>query len=106
MARYEGMDRILQGLHERMRSATSATPPPSMLKPDAHVRPGSDEYGRAVETVLLVLRDTEKLRDFLITYGTQGLSFDERGDLGALLEQVHEEVENCRAALGRVPAID
>jgi hypothetical protein len=100
MARYEGMDEIVQRLQARM---TEGSFPPDRPQPDMtrHSNEQSDEnqYAVAVEKVMLIRRDAHELRALLGSDNIRVLNHLEQEDLLSLLTRVQQELSSCEAAL-------
>lgn len=102
MARYEGMDDILRHVQE---SLVEPAPGPESLRvpPPTLYSPVPDEtYNLAVDGLMVLLRDTESLREVLLPGGMQAFSKSEHDELVSLLGKVLHNLWACETALQRV----
>lgn len=106
MARYDGMDEILQRLRER---ASQSRPLVESKQPMPPVRekPARDlAYTRAGEQLVLLLHEAEELHSLLLTERTHAITQVEHDDLLAMLGKAQRELGNCETALQRVAPYD
>lgn len=102
MARYEGMEELLQRVSQQLRveehksgqgeiEAVSVAPPLSV-----------QQFGSMLESILLLMRDARQFRDLLRPEQIRLLSRDQHEDLEALLRKLFHELRECEAALQSV----
>lgn len=106
MARYEGMDEILERLQARQQEGA---PAPERSQPDMSIPPipaADDRYGEALERVMLLLREAHELRRLLGSDGLRMLAPGEVEDLARQLEKVQTQLSVCEVALKGVPLHD
>jgi hypothetical protein len=100
MARYEGMDRLLQGVRERIEAGQSR----AQVARSEHPLP----LGVSVRDVTLdsmigslgiLLREAQELREMVVSTESYTLSEEQRDRVLTLLGQVLEELWTCEASL-------
>lgn len=107
MARYEGMEDLLQRVRERMGVMDRRPHPGSLTASVADRRnEHSSQYASLLEAMLLVLRDAEQLRDQIEPGPGPVLSDEQREDLVAILGKALRELYQCKAALEYVQAVE
>lgn len=101
MARYEGMDKVLQGVRDRLSAR-----PDSVQRDTTNPRKATvsrdDPYANAVEGVMLLLRDAQKLRDLLAPSQVGAVTADQREEIRSLLVRVVVELSSHLDALEQV----
>lgn len=99
VARYEGMDDLLQRLRMRIEPQV-ATPAPRAVAPVTKDAPrGSMQYRRLGGSIEQLLRRAEQIHDLLTTESFHALSVAEQDELLAMLGKVSQELTGCEAAL-------
>lgn len=97
MARYDGMDELLDGVRGRMadeQAAGSETPASDLGMPGI-------EYESALNRLLTLLRDAEQLHDLLKDPKYQDIPMGQIEDLLSTLDSVHRELRRCEAVIQR-----
>lgn len=100
MARYEGMDELLQ----RVREHLDAAEPPasgSQAGPIPGFPSGEQPYESALENLLLIMHDAEQLRGRLTPGRVHAMSREQHDDLQSILNKVLQELYSCDAVLQR-----
>lgn len=94
MARYEGMEDLLQRVREQLQveELTSTSSPLSIQQKE-------QRYEDALEAILLVLRDAEQARASLHVSYIQVMTEEQQDDLGRLLAKALQTVSDCQTAL-------
>jgi hypothetical protein len=110
MARYEGMDEILQRLSLRFGQESPATAPQveSALLPSpvSGVATERIRHRAAAESIDRLRREAVHLHEILIGTEAQQYSEQEKDELLALLGTVLHDLWSCETALQRVAPID
>lgn len=100
MARYEGMDKLLQGVRERMEAGQDRVRQPRLLAPFPANMPGREV---AVDSMIgslgILLREAGEFRELVVSPETGTLTEDQRDRVLMLLGQVMEELWTCEASL-------
>jgi len=99
VARYDGMDDLLEQVRKHLQ--TQAAGPPQNLKPTRQSDGAQydESYQAALEYMLLLLRDAEQLRAHLTPGNLSTLSLEQFGDLQKHLFRVLQELYSCDTAL-------
>jgi hypothetical protein len=109
MARYEGMDEILQRLSLRFgQEAPAAGPAPESAAPPSPlpVATQARQYRAATESIGRLRQEAEHLCQVLTEPGAPQLSHQEHDALLALLGKALQDLWNCEVALQRVAPFD
>lgn len=112
MARYEGMDEILQRLSLRFGqealppAPTPASEPAPLLPPASPVTAEPLHVRAAIESLARLRQEAERLRELLTEAARQQFSPDEQDELLALLGKVMHDLWSCETALQRVAPLD
>jgi hypothetical protein len=105
MARYEGMDEIVERLQSRLAQGIPAPersePDMSLTAPGAAGASHPERYTDAVERIMRLLREAQDLRTLLGTARSGSLSQAELDDLLGLVGEVLQELWSCEAVLHR-----
>ncbi|GAC1320293.1 MAG: hypothetical protein NVS2B16_08530 [Chloroflexota bacterium] len=107
MARYEGMDEILQRVRERLEGAEESS---VGLTGEHSTRTHAPLHQQACETarenLLSLVRDAERLRQTLTTGHFDDLSREQHNDLQSMLGTALQELLRCEALLKRLSPPD
>jgi hypothetical protein len=99
MARYEGMDELLNRVRQRLGVEPSSHPgrsaPQSTQEPAGH----EQQYASMVERVLLLASDVEQLRDHLCAPEGDALTEEQRDELLGFVGKVKNDLESYERAL-------
>lgn len=101
MARYEGMDELLQRLRERLAVAEPKSKHANAASASTTVDRGDRHYADILEGLLLLMREAEQLRARMAPELLDALTEEQRGDLLTILGKLLRELWVCRAALER-----
>lgn len=100
MARYEGMEELLQRVRERLGVEEIEREGPSKV-----ITPQSEQpnvpYAELLEAVLLVLRDAEQMSDLAVSTRVAAMTDEQRGDVLDILGKTLRELWRSKAALER-----
>lgn len=97
MSRYEGMDKLLEGVRERTKKASGNRP---LQDPPLNGVPmTSEQYDTIVGTLNNLLHQASELREMVIAEDQKILTDGRREHLLMLLGQVLEELWNTEATL-------
>jgi hypothetical protein len=106
MARYEGMDELLQRVRVRLgvpdRTPAKAEPETNMTGASHSAR----SYDRAREHALSLLHEAERLQSFLTGEEVRTMTRREQEEVHDLLEKVRGELLVCEATLHQVVHTD
>lgn len=107
MARYEGMEDILRriGLAAGQDTGRATRPQPAVVTA-TELTPEKQHYARAVENIVLLMNDAERLRDSLTTESVHSLTQEEHDELLGMLGKALQELWACELALQRVSPFD
>lgn len=101
MARFEGMDEIIQRLNVRFGQRDTVREHQGVGSTmSADTATESQPYAEAVESTMRLLREAEQLRD-VTSSGAHEFTQREHDDLVALLAKVIKELWNCEVTLKR-----
>jgi hypothetical protein len=97
MSRYEGMDKLLEGVRERTKKSAGNHPWQDPLANGAPMTP--EQYDTIVGTLNNLLHQANELREMVIAEDQKILTDGRREHLLMLLGQVLEELWNTEATL-------
>lgn len=107
MARYEGMEDLLQRVREHLEvEGDAAMSPSGPAGSSANLLTREQPYESALENLLLLLHDAEQLRERLTPGRLHALPKEQHDDLQSLLNKVLQELWSCEAALQRFSHLD
>lgn len=93
MARYDGMEELLERVSKTMTARTGAEASPAVSVAEA-----GPEYPELLEQVLLAVRETTVLTDMLPEYAAT-LTDGQREDVAALLGKLRHQVQRCQETI-------
>jgi hypothetical protein len=97
MARYDGMDELL----DRVRGRVAREPEGEMETSTEDLGMPSIQYESALNPSLTLLREAEQLHDILKDPAYQAMPMGQIEDLLAVLDSVQRELRRCEAAIQR-----